>query len=345
MADDRETKGSSEQDHDFEPDYFRPHDMKPSPLKSPLKLPEAFLSRSTGKPPELRSLSPRDSVKSGGGKGRPWTLEEDNLLKNAASLYSCKNWKAIAKMVPGRSHCQCSQRWRRIQPYKMRQPWTKEEDKRLVSLLSQFGQNWSLISSSIEGRTGKQVRERWLNKLNPAIDRSRFSPQEDDKIVELYRKIGPKWKEISNELAGRTENMVKNRFYSSIKKNLLINCPEVYRELFEVKVKCEGDGQSEQSVKKRGLGELPEVKEFKEFKEFAGMTQNQQGTASEKLEVSHMLICPEITVNAQQSTMAGKNFTSEPFERLNFLAKKKEVLEGLLMRVMGQIQEHNVTKP
>lgn len=189
------------------------------------------------------------------------------------------------------------------------------------------------------------MRERWLNKLNPAIDRSRFSPQEDDKIVELYRKIGPKWKEISNELAGRTENMVKNRFYSSIKKNLLINCPEVYRELFEVKVKCEGDGESEQSVKKRGLGELPEVKEFKEFKEFAEMTQNQQGTASEKLEASHMLICPEITVNAQQSTMAGKNFTTEPFERLNFLAKKKEVLEGLLMRVMGQIQEHNVTKP
>ena len=32
--------------------------------------------------------------------------------------------------------------------------------------------------------------------------------------------IGPKWSEISKYLQGRPENMVKNRFYSHIKKTL-----------------------------------------------------------------------------------------------------------------------------
>lgn len=167
---------------------------------------------------------------SGAPKGRIWSLEEDQLLVSSVNRHNGKNWKSIAKGVPGRTATQCSQRWRRIQPYKSRQPWSKDEDKLILSLIEKHGQNWSLIASLIEGRTGKQVRERFLNKLDKNINRSKFTEEDDELIISLYERLGPKWKVISGNFRGRPENMVKNRFYSHIRKKLLLN-PEKYRSV------------------------------------------------------------------------------------------------------------------
>lgn len=38
----------------------------------------------------------------------------------------------------------------------------------------------------------------------------------------MYYKIGPKWSEIAKHLNHRPENMVKNRFYTHLKKKNLI---------------------------------------------------------------------------------------------------------------------------
>lgn len=162
-----------------------------------------------------------------------WTLEEDEILKKAYFLNSGKNWKNIAKMVPGRSHTQCSQRWRRIQPHKSRQPWTKDEDKLLMGLSDKYGLNWSLIASFIEGRTGKQVRERYYNKLDPAINRNKFTSAEDEKIIELFTEYGSKWLLISKHFQGRPENMIKNRFYSHIRKKILLADTDKYKDVLE----------------------------------------------------------------------------------------------------------------
>lgn len=170
---------------------------------------------------------------SGNPKGKPWTKEEDELLSLAVKMYNAKNWKLIASKVPGRSSTQCSQRWRRIQPYKNRFPWSIEEDNNLIELVQKYGPNWSIIASSLPGRTGKQVRERYLNNLDPLLNRSKFSLEEDEKIIELYVSLGPKWKEISKNFVGRTENMIKNRFYSHIKKKLLLKYPQKYKKALE----------------------------------------------------------------------------------------------------------------
>jgi len=170
---------------------------------------------------------------SGNPKGKAWSKEEDDLLKEAVKFFNGKNWKQIATKVIGRSSTQCSQRWRRIQPYKNRFPWTSEEDYLLADLVHKYGQNWSIIASSLPGRTGKQVRERFLNNLDPTINRNKFSPEEDENIIELYTKFGPKWKEMTKEFSGRTENMIKNRFYSHIKKKMLLKYPHKYKKALE----------------------------------------------------------------------------------------------------------------
>jgi len=70
----------------------------------------------------------------------------------------------------------------------------------------------------MEGRTGKQIRDRYLNKLRPNIKCGDWSPAEDAKLVSLCKEIGHRWSAIATYLPGRTEAQVKNRFYSHIKK-------------------------------------------------------------------------------------------------------------------------------
>jgi hypothetical protein len=50
-----------------------------------------------------------------------------------------------------------------------RRPWTKEEDWKVVDLVKKYGtKKWSMVGGFLDGRTGKQCRERWHNHLNPS---------------------------------------------------------------------------------------------------------------------------------------------------------------------------------
>ena len=49
-------------------------------------------------------------------------------------------------------------------------------------------------------------------------------------IYELYKTLGPKWAVIANHLDGRTENSVKNFFYSDQRKTLRYQKKKIQRE-------------------------------------------------------------------------------------------------------------------
>ncbi len=68
-------------------------------------------------------------------------------------------------------------------------------------------------------KTGKQIRERFINKLDPNIRNEEWTEDEDRLILKYYTEYGSHWSEISKQLPGRPENKIKNRFYSYIKKN------------------------------------------------------------------------------------------------------------------------------
>ena len=72
-------------------------------------------------------------------------------------------------------------------------------------------------------RKGKQCRERWVNFLNPEIKKDPFSLEEDIYLLQRRLEIGNKWAEIVKQMAGRTENNIKNRFnymYRQIKDEI-----------------------------------------------------------------------------------------------------------------------------
>lgn len=123
--------------------------------------------------------------------------------------------KKITKRSKDASPCSPENKTRAV-----RKLWKQHEDEQLLELVSQHGQKWTFIGKLIGGRTGKQVRDRYLNNLRPDINNTPFSQVEDDLIVSLYFKLGSKWSQIAACLGGRTEAQVKNRFYVSLKDNL-----------------------------------------------------------------------------------------------------------------------------
>lgn len=50
------------------------------------------------------------------------------------------------------------------------------------------------------------------------MNKSDWTPTESRIIFELYLKFGSKWSRIKKFLEGRTENNIKNRFYSVLRK-------------------------------------------------------------------------------------------------------------------------------
>ena len=172
-------------------------------------------------------------------KGK-WSPEEDELLSSLVKTYNYKNWKLISQHIQGRSAIQCLHRWTKIlQPGLVKGPWTPQEDAKLFEWVkTQGATKWTLCSETIPGRSGKQCREHWNNSLNPDVKKGLWNTEEDFLIMTFYKKYKGSWKKISPLFQQRTENSIKNRFFSQLRKIATLHIQSKEKK-FSAKIKLE----------------------------------------------------------------------------------------------------------
>lgn len=106
-----------------------------------------------------------------------WSQEEDFRLLTAVSRYGNHDWRMISAFVgSGRTSSQCNQRWTRaLNPQINHNPWTDDEDRRLVELVGEMGScKWRKIAERLHGRTDLQCRHRYLQlRKRPDIEEPR----------------------------------------------------------------------------------------------------------------------------------------------------------------------------
>ena len=108
---------------------------------------------------------------------------------------------------------------------KRRAPWNKKEDEAIIELVNKYGtSNWTIIANEMalmyksKHRNGKQCRERWHNHLDPIVNKENWTEEEENILFNKHLEYGNKWSDISKYLPGRTDNSIKNHFYSKLRK-------------------------------------------------------------------------------------------------------------------------------
>jgi transcriptional activator Myb len=148
-----------------------------------------------------------------------WTPSEDEILISKVNSTGRNNWKTISSFIKRKSPEMCYERYRQIKPFVKKGRWMKEEDEIILKFISKYGPKWSKIAKFLGNRTGKQIRERFVNRLDCKVIKSPYSLKEDLMILKLQKKYGNDWRLISSYLSGRSPDNIKIRYNSVIKHN------------------------------------------------------------------------------------------------------------------------------
>ena len=174
-------------------------------------------------------------------KKRRFTPEEDQLIKQLVEEKKCSSWEEVAKHVPGRTGCQCRDRYNSylFNETKNTKKWTDEEDQLLIKKYQEFGPHWVKISQFFNGRTGNQIKNRWHKSLvkyhgiehkfvkqERRSKKVKFQAQENSQEAENHEKLSDENTQQTNPQIMQAFNIPESiftDFFDEFSQNFLAN--------------------------------------------------------------------------------------------------------------------------
>jgi len=183
---------------------------------------------------DSKPVASAESVASNGdgGDGPAWSDEDSALLKKLVEQYrdTAPRWQEIAVNFPNHSAIECLSQWQALTKppvIKGKGSWTAEEDQILKEKRQLYGRKWAKIAAHLPGRQGKQCRERFVNHLDPDLKKGEWGDDEEAILIAMHEQHGNKWANIQKHLPGRSDNDVKNHWYSTIQRKFQQHGKEV----------------------------------------------------------------------------------------------------------------------
>uniref|UniRef100_A0A673MXP5 Transcriptional activator Myb n=1 Tax=Sinocyclocheilus rhinocerous TaxID=307959 RepID=A0A673MXP5_9TELE len=92
------------------------------------------------------------------------------------------------------------------------------QDEKLKRLVEHHGsEDWKVIASFLPNRTDVQCQHRWQKVLNPELIKGPWTKEEDQRVIELVQKYGPKrWSVIAKHLKGRIGKQCRERWHNHL---------------------------------------------------------------------------------------------------------------------------------
>jgi len=141
--------------------------------------------------------------------------------------------------------------------------WTPEKCDMLLKLAVQYRCDWKKVARKFNDRRITPFQVRSKHKELTIKDhfplRVKFSHEEDILIAKLFTKFGNNWARISQYLPKRSSIMIKNRFYSYIRKKNLIE--SLLKEGENVKIDIGMDDTNHLSQSPRIVNSIHETEE------------------------------------------------------------------------------------
>lgn len=104
-------------------------------------------------------------------------------------------------------------------------PWTDEHDSYLQVLITLHGtNNWDSVASGLRAvfpsssKTPQECRERWQFNTQYTDSKASWTEHEELQMLIAHKRHQNKWSNMAQDLNGRNNNSIKNRFYSIFRK-------------------------------------------------------------------------------------------------------------------------------
>lgn len=158
-----------------------------------------------------------------------WTFEEaDNLVKFVDKFG--ENWDLISSLMKTRSAQQCYERWKWQHKTPTKGRFTAEEDAKIIEGVKKYGLNFGVICQAMgSDRTPRHISQHYHNMLDPEIDRSPWTVEEEEQVYKTCLSLQHNMKKTKEVLNSRRSIrdmwnkffMYKRRMTAKAKKEAL----------------------------------------------------------------------------------------------------------------------------